>query len=87
MNIRQKNPASVCTCTKTDVGIFCYMTIQNVPNGQRIAYAIHDMNLHVLLTEYSDVVLLELLDTLIGERVLGHLLDYGIRNGSDVSAC
>lgn len=37
-----------------------------------------------LLSEYSLVVCLELRDTLIGQRWLGHLLDYLVGNRCDV---
>ena len=40
-----------------------------------------------LLSEYSLVIVLELDDAGIGQRMLGHLLDNRVRNGSDVSAC
>ena len=40
-----------------------------------------------LLSEYSLVVCLELRDTLIGQRMLGHLLDYLVGNRCDVRSC
>ena len=40
-----------------------------------------------LFSKYCLVVSLELQDTCIGKRMLGHLLDYGVRNGCDVCTC
>ena len=43
--------------------------------------------LFLLLTKYGKILLLELLNTLIGQRMLCHLLDYRIWYCCNISSC
>ena len=66
-----------------------YLEIKNITpfdilrsKGERVIFFYYS-----LLTEYGDIILLELLDTDIGKGMIEHLHKYLIRNGSNVCTC